>query len=339
MPMSGHACDRLRARLMDAAKAAGTETLEIDGGWLPLDRSLPVVFFEPGIFDRVMMNLDRAAEFHVLQVEQSRGAWYYNCRAVVRDEGPDPYDRTYTHLTDQHVERHFMAWMQAIWPDAGAAAPSTIHLPSITSATRRPTISNDEAHQIRAALEGTLSAVEAELHAGRFPEPVEHDLRLLLHQLHSWSNMVEPTTQGFEHILAEITRRIIDNTTDPHSMRHRLIELGADPMTAAAVDASIRDALNAVPSLGGIDDRVDAAQLAQLAHHGERIDDQLLEVATSAPGDGEIAQAIKKGAGNEVGTRAVRVAIQTVIDNWDRIRLGLAVAWKSIAGIFLSEGP
>ena len=328
MPHSAEACSRLRSRLMERTNALGAEIEELGSFWLPTDKGLPVVYFEAAQ-PHVILEEDsaRVAEFIIEQVEHSDGAWSYTCRAVVRGDAAEPYGRTVTYSTARHVEEHYVAWLQAIWPRAEEDE----------GLQRRPTISNDEAHQIRADLEGTLAAVEAELHEGRLPDHVEHDLRLLIQQLHHWSNMVEPTTQGFEHILAEITRRIIDNTHEPHRMRHRLIQLGADPTVAAAVDASVRDTLNDVTSLGAADDRIDGTQLSAVAQQVDRLEGQLQEMVASAPRDSGLAEAMKKGAGNEAGARAVTVAVQTLVDNWDKIRLGLAVAWKSITAIFLSN--
>jgi hypothetical protein len=335
MPLSPEAFERIRKRLITAAKALDFETVDADGFWLPSDREAPVVYFEPGPRRLVGSQNDRVAELFVVQDERTDGSWTYSSHAITRPQTGESYDRSRTDLTAEELEGVFVAWLQTIWPQTEIPAPTTIHLPSVTPPTRRQTVSNDQAHQIRASLEGPLAAVEAELHAGRFPEPVEHDLRLLIQQLHHWSNMVEPTTQGFEHILAEITRRVIDNTTEPHRMRHRLIQLGADPTTAAAIDASVRDALNAVTSLGSDDDHVDGERLSELAQHVGRLDNQLQEVAARAPGNGELAAAIRKGAGTEAGGRAVAAAIQMVVHHWDRIRIGLAVAWKSITTIFL----
>lgn len=335
IPHSEEACERFREKLINVAESAGVQAVQLDDFWLPLDKSLPVVFFEPDLFGRVIDDEEARAEFVVLLDERLDGTQSYTCRGAVHGERPYDVERTY--MTQGHVEELFMAWLQAIWPATEEPPATTIDLPSITPIERRPTISNDEAHRIRATLEGPLAAVEAELHAGRLPEHVEHDLRLLIRQLHDWSNMVEPTTQGFEHILSEITRRIIDNTTEPHSMRHRLIHLGADPTAAAAIDASVRDALNRVTSLGSADDRVDGEQLSSLAERVQRLDIQLQDMADRAPADSQLADAIKKGAGTEAGARAVTVGIQAVVQNWDRIRLGLAVAWKSIAAIFLND--
>lgn len=328
------AFEGVRRRLIRQAKAAGVEALEANSFWYPQDKTVPLVFFEFGPRVLVGSESDRVAEMFIVQSE-GPDAWVYSSHAITRPHPGESYDQTRTDMTADELEVVFMAWLEATRRQAETPAPSTIHLPSITSATRRRSISNQQAHQIRASLERPLELVEAELQAGRLPEPVEHDLRLLIQQLHHWSNMLEPTTQGFEHILAEITRRIVDNTTEPHSMRHRLIHLGADPTTAAAIDASIRDTLNTVTSLGSDDDHVDGEQLSELARQVSRLEDGLQQAIESAPPDSELAQSIKRGAGTEAGVRAVGALVQAVVSNWDKIRVGLALAWKSISNLLL----
>lgn len=167
----------------------------------------------------------------------------------------------------------------------------------------------DDPQAVRAALEVPLAAIASLADAGRFPEHVEHDLRIHLRGLHGWSQLHLPTTQGFEHLIAEIAQIVIDHRPQTDGLRDYLVGLGTDSVTAQQIVIKVEGALELVTNLGAEDAEEDGLTLAELENLAETLHEQLAHLDESRvvqPRTGLLlGEEAAKGAARAFGGTAV----------------------------------